>query len=304
MTGAVRSWTESSLLLAGAEGGPGDEQGTALLLHYGDLPAATAAEDPAGEAPPVLLVHGYAGSIADWDGVAPELAEDRRVVAYDHRGHGASTKFGDRRAYGLDLLGADLEAFAARMLPGPVDLVGHSMGGVLALRYALAHPERVRSLVLMNTAPEPASSWGVRLLFRLLDVLVRRRGMGPVMWFVERMVPVPGDASPRDLARMERQAAAVAGMDPAAFVALGKAIRSYPSLRDRLSAVACPVTVLSGPHDPGLQTAAAHLAAGIPGARLVVLPGAGHNSQTEAPKEWLEAVRDHLARAAGTPASP
>ncbi|MDI2129624.1 alpha/beta fold hydrolase [Yinghuangia seranimata] len=261
-------------------------------LHYLDLPASAAAPGTA----PLLLLHGFAGSVADWDAVAPALAADRRVVAYDHRGHGGSGKSGDRSAYTFDLLDADLESFAARVLPGPVDLVGHSMGGVVALRYALAHPERVRSLVLVSTAPKPAAAPFVRLLFKALNVVVARKGLDPLLRLVQRLVKVPDGATPEERARLERQGAALAAMDPAAFVALSRGIRTYPSLRGRLADVTCPVLVLNGARDTGLRRSARTFLRRMPHAELAVIRGAGHNPQTERADAWLEAVREHLTR--------
>ncbi|WP_436778306.1 alpha/beta fold hydrolase [Yinghuangia sp. YIM S09857] len=261
-------------------------------LRYCELPAAAPEKDPA----PVLLLHGWAGSAADWDDVAPALAADRRVVAYDHRGHGGSAKFGDTDAYTFDLLVSDLAAFADRVTPGPVHLIGHSMGGLTALRHTLAHPERVRSLVLVSTAPKPSAAPHVRLLFAFLNLLVRRRGMAPLEKFVRRRFKVAENTPSAARARLERQGRALADMDPIAFVTLSKAVRRYAPVLDGLDAITCPVTVVNGALDIGLRSGAAQFASRIRGARVAVVPGAGHSPQTEAPDAWLSAVREHLAR--------
>ncbi|WP_225438436.1 alpha/beta fold hydrolase [Candidatus Frankia nodulisporulans] len=106
---------------------------------------------------PMVLVHGIAGSAQDWAAVSGDLATRRHVAAYDHRGHGASGwATGGREQYTFDLLLADLVMVIDSLGPTPVNLLGHSMGGVIALRYALEHPRRVRSLILVDTAAEPA----------------------------------------------------------------------------------------------------------------------------------------------------
>src|SRR4030095_15713287 len=102
-------------------------------------------EKGSGE-PPLLLVHGFTGSVLDWADVLPSLAEQRRVIAYDHRGHGDSPNTGELGTYTIDQLVADLEDLVDDRGLASFHLLGHSMGGVVALRFVLAHAERVRSL--------------------------------------------------------------------------------------------------------------------------------------------------------------
>ena len=95
-------------------------------------------EQGSGE-PPLLLLHGFTGAALDFVDVIPALAAARRVVAYDQRGHGDSTNTGDASTYTFDQLTADLASFAdARVSATPFDLLGHSMGGIISLRYVLA----------------------------------------------------------------------------------------------------------------------------------------------------------------------
>jgi len=99
--------------------------------------------DPA--APPLVALHGLGEGAADWDGVAPAFAAHWRVYAPDLRGHGASDWPG---AYSVELMRGDVLGFLDVLGPGPVDLIGNSMGGLVALLLARAHPERVSTLVL------------------------------------------------------------------------------------------------------------------------------------------------------------
>ena len=81
-----------------------------------------------------------------------ELARRRRVVTYDHRGHGYSTKVGSLDGYTIQQLADDLAAFLDAVGGGPVDLLGHSMGGRVVMTMVLERPDLVRSLILMDTS--------------------------------------------------------------------------------------------------------------------------------------------------------
>lgn len=119
---------------------------------------------------PILLVHGLAGSsLTEWYQVAPKLAVDRLVIMIDHRGHGLSAR-GDLRFEVAD----DADDFIAvldAMDVGQVDVVGYSMGGVIAQAMAQRNPGRVRKMVLMATFA--THSDGYRWVRRIGAVLAR-----------------------------------------------------------------------------------------------------------------------------------
>lgn len=105
-----------------------------------------------GDGAPVILTHGLAASLHDWDDLLPALAQNGYAgYALDLFGHGESHKPADHHEYTFD---AVFDHFAAWIdslhLSEPMVLVGHSLGGGLSLQYALRHPERVRALVLVN----------------------------------------------------------------------------------------------------------------------------------------------------------
>lgn len=103
-----------------------------------------------GDGVPLLLVHGLAGSsLTEWYQIAPKLAVDRRVILIDHRGHGLSAP-GDVR-FDVEDDSDDIAGVLDDIGVGQVDVVGYSMGGIIAQAFALRHPGRVRNLVLMAT---------------------------------------------------------------------------------------------------------------------------------------------------------
>ena len=243
-----------------------------------------------GEGPPLLLVHGFTGSQADWDGVVDDLAATgRRVVTVDQRGHGQSSHAAGEADYTFDALVADLSAFVDVLGLDDIDLLGHSMGGMVVMRYALDHQDRLASLVLMDTAGEPPKGVTMEDFFRAGIDMVRSGGM-------EAIAAVMGPMTPEE--DRDRAMAGLRAMDPNAFIGLAEQLIDHPSAVERLADLQVPTTVLVGEHDLPLRAASDDLAAAVPGSRLVVIPDAMHSPQIENRDVWLDAMRAHLAGAA------
>jgi 3-oxoadipate enol-lactonase len=246
--------------------------------------------------PPLVLVHGFTGSSMDWIDVVDDLAVGRRVITFDHRGHGESTNVGAEHGYSFDRLVDDLEVVLDDLGVDTCDLLGHSMGGAVVMRYALRHPDRLRSLILMDTAGRPIEGPSAELL-RGAAGLVRSLGMPALLSFAD--VYSPPDGTPDAERARVRNRTKLEQMDPAAFAALGDELAGSETIIDRLAAFDAVTTVIVGENDALLRPAADELAATVPGSVLVVIPAAGHSPQTENRLAWLEAVRGHLNRAEG-----
>jgi pimeloyl-ACP methyl ester carboxylesterase len=243
-------------------------------------------EHGSGDGPPLLLVHGFTGSSLDWADVVEPLARDRRVVTFDHRGHGESTNLGDEAAYSFEQLTDDLTALVDALELAPFDLLGHSMGGMVGMRYVLRDPAPVRSLILMDTAAQPHPA-AIDWMKAGIDI-ARTQGMPALGEIIAPFVP-EGMLRDRLLVKYGQ-------MDAAAFAALGEELFGFDDVLSRLAALRMPVTVIVGENDAGLRPAADDLAATIPGAILNVIPNAAHSPQDENREHWLEAVQAHLAR--------
>jgi pimeloyl-ACP methyl ester carboxylesterase len=165
------------------------------------------------------------------------------------------------------------------------------MGGIAAMRYALRHPERLRSLLLMDTGAEATPSEAAAFMRGGME-LARQGGMAAVYAAID---PYLGEGEAADATRA-RMRASYDAMDPVAFCELGEELLTHESVLPQLAALDLPTTVLVGEHDTGLRGASDDLAATIPGAVLEVIAGAAHSPQLEAREAWLAVVQGHLAR--------
>jgi pimeloyl-ACP methyl ester carboxylesterase len=249
---------------------------------------------------PLVLCHGYTGSAMDFGLQIPVLAADRGVLALDHRGHGRSTNTNDEADYDFDRLAVDLAAWLAGVTDGPVDLLGHSMGGRVALQVTLDHPELVRSLVLMDTSAGAFSTDEATIAVmesflgeydptRGLPSLVYE-GAGPEQDLIEARV---------DAGFLAERARLSAQTDPWAFRALGRQLIApdLVSLVPRLGEVTIPVTVLAGALDQPFVDLAPATADAVADGAFVAIDGAYHSPQLTHPDEWRAALLTHLERA-------
>lgn len=249
-----------------------------------------------GDGPPLVLVHGFSGSAHDFALHIPALAEDRRVLAIDHRGHGRSSKSLDETTYTMDHIVDDVIDWLTHTVDGPVDLLGHSMGGRVALRIALARRDLLRSLILMDTT---AWSFGIDDPDVKALVVDWFSSIGPdtaLGWPETPETPLIAAATPAQW--QNRKAELDAGVDPMACRALGLALfddRVEP-VDHRLGDIDLPVTVIVGEHDHPYVDHAPALAEALPDGRFVVIAGAYHSPQLTHQAEWRAAVDAHLAQ--------
>jgi 3-oxoadipate enol-lactonase len=240
----------------------------------------------------IAFSHGLLWSTALF---APQIAALRakyRCIAWDHRGQGQSAA--DRRhCIGIELVTQDAIALLEHLGAGAVHFAGLSMGGFVAMRIAARRPELVRSLMLLETSSEPEPEANVPR-YRMLSTVSRVIGMGAV---VKRVLPIMlgktvlADASRNaDVARFAKIMTARKDIWRATNGVIDRA-----GCADELARIRARTLVIVGAEDVATVPAKAKLiAAGIAGAKLVEIPGAGHSSTVEQPERVTAALQEFL----------
>jgi len=266
-----------------------------------------------GRGEPVIVVHG--GPMLEHGYLLPHLAplaDDYELILADQRLSGRSAGEVAIDSVRLSTFVADIEALRQELELGPCHLMAHSWGGLLALHYALDHPENQRSLTLLG--PMSASS---------------------DLWQREQQAMAAGvDPADQEARQAILESEAFAAADPQAIEALLRLsfkpqfhdpsrlaelqlyvpedymarsrqfgnlmvdLTSY-DLHERLAQIEVPTLIIYGADEPGLEIGGRALADAIPGSTLVAIDEAGHFPFIERPEEFFSAVRDFLDSASG-----
>jgi 3-oxoadipate enol-lactonase len=234
----------------------------------------------------VVLLHSLGTDSSLWSAQLAAWSPAARVLAPDSRGHGASAW---RPLRSVDTWAEDLDRVLAAAGVRRCRLVGLSMGGVQALAYARRYPERVERLVLADTFAELEPDAAVARVKHMTD---RPAELGMAEYAAEyAATTLTGKAGPR---AAEVVTAAIAHMSAQAYAGSAN-ICFTAKLASELPAISAPTLVVWGELDAKTPRALSEqLAAGIPGARLRVLPDAGHLSNLDNPEAFTDVVGDFL----------
>jgi len=250
----------------------------------------------AGTGEPVVLVMGFGGDHLAWGFQIRALAEKHRVVVFDNRGAGRSDA--PDVPYTIPMMADDTAALMTALGIDRAHVVGVSMGGMIAQELALRHPERVRSLHLGCTLARPdghlralIEAW--RDVRRALSREASLRAFG--LWL---FAPLTYEERPQFIETLYQNA--LANPYPqtlTGFLRQGDAILGHDTAA-RLPAVRCPTLVSVAEHDILIPPRfSREIAALIPGARLELLPRAGHVYFWEQPEAFNALTLEFLAEA-------
>jgi pimeloyl-ACP methyl ester carboxylesterase len=228
----------------------------------------------------LLLTHGYGASRRMWDPNIPALARDRRVVAWDMRGHGSSDAPDDPARYSHPACIEDMAELLDTAEATQAVLVGMSLGGYLSLAFRRRFPARVSGLVLVDTGPgfrDDAAREGWNRHARELAERLERDGVGAL-------------SSPESRGAQHRH-----GGSGLAHAARGMLVQQDSSVIESLPQIEVPTLIVVGALDTQFLRAADVMERRIPGARKVVLDGAGHAANMDTPAEFNSAVGSFLS---------
>jgi pimeloyl-ACP methyl ester carboxylesterase len=273
-------------------------------VQVGDVEMAIVEAGEGGR--PFLLMHGFTGAKEDFarGGWLERLAGDGwHAVALDHRGHGSSSKPESEDDYSFEIIAADALGLCDALGWSSFTLLGHSMGGIVAQLMVAEAPERVAALVLMDTGPGALQGLSPEMAEKTGSIS-KARGMR----FLCELQKERGGAldTPASRALKASDPAYSAWADskliassPFMYAAM---IRRFAEPADRLEAlrsVSVPTLVIVGEQDQPFVKPSQKMAAAVPGARLAVIPDAGHSPQFENPDGWWAALSGFLQEVAG-----
>ena len=258
----------------------------------------------AGSGPLLVLIHGIAGSSATWEEVLPRLAERYTVVAPDLMGHGGSAK--PRTDYSLGAYASAIRDLLGVLGYERGTIVGHSLGGGVAMQFAYQFPERCERMVLVSSgglghelhlllraAALPGAEWVLPLLCS--------NGVCDAVNGVGRLLARAGLRAGPDLDEIWRSFASLS--DPDARQAFIHTVRTVIDIRgqrasagDRLYLAAeMPTMIIWGEHDPLIPVAHAYSAnERIRESWLEIFPDAGHFPYRDNPRRFVEVLVDFI----------
>ncbi|HEV8032186.1 MAG TPA: alpha/beta hydrolase [Stellaceae bacterium] len=250
--------------------------------------------------PPILFLHGGALTAHTWDLVCMALREEHHCLALDQRGHGDSDWASDAD-YSIGAQLADTKGFVDKLGLDKFILVGMSLGAINSLAFAIAHPERLSHLVIIDAGPEmrrPGSSRIRDFVNEVQETVTVEAIIEKALKFNPRRDPTILRRSLMHNLRQQPDGTWKWKYDTRRFKALGQDSHraERAALADGLARITCPsLVVRGGESDVFHEEDAERLAARLPHGRHVTVPKAGHTVQGDNPKDLVAELRRFLA---------
>ncbi|MDE2149922.1 MAG: alpha/beta hydrolase [Gammaproteobacteria bacterium] len=241
----------------------------------------------AGDGVPLVLLHGIGATHEDFESQIPVFSREFRVIAPDLRGYGDSPPGDD---YRIESFAGDVWALLQRLGVDRFNLLGHSMGGAVAMRMAADQPRRIIRLVLADTLPSfVADTLGKSLMYVYRRMMMRIFGPRRLSLAVAaNLFPRPEQAALR-----ARVAARNVRHSRRVYLQTLDALYGW-SIEDQLHRLTMPTLLLAAEHDYFPEADARAFAARLPNARLLLIAGAHHALPLEVPAAFNRAVLEFL----------
>ncbi len=248
--------------------------------------------EEAGEGPPLLFINGLGMSAGEWRNQVDHFSGKYRTVIFDPRGHGKSDK--PEGPYSIPLFASDTAELIRSLGLAPVNIVGLSMGGMIAFQLAVTEPELLRSMVIVNSGPEfilRKARHKIEMAAR--KCIIRCFGMHVMAKILTtRLFPAPEQAQLRI-----RTAQCWAKNDKRAYLDALRGIEGWSVSKD-LHKISCPTLIVSADRDYTPVAYKEHYTGQIPGARLTVIPDSRHATPLDQPRRFNETVDAFLSQLA------
>ena len=249
-----------------------------------------------GKGEVVVFLHGYTGSTEDWAKQISFFSKKYRIIAVDHRGHGKTEAPSRKEDYAIQIFSEDVYTMLNKLGVGRCCLVGHSMGGYMALQLILDHPEIVKALVLVDTASgQVERPKGFAELRAKLDELARSKGLQAAFEYEAANNPLRIERFKEHPEQHEISLKKTLNTSVNGYIYVARSFGEWPPVTDRLGEIDVPTLIFWGEEDAPFLKPSQIMNQSISGSRLVKIPGVGHNPHEEVPDIFNQTLADFLS---------
>jgi 3-oxoadipate enol-lactonase len=242
-----------------------------------------------GSGAPIVLIHGFCGSPAYWEKIIPVLSQNNRIIVPALRGHGMSSAVND--PYSIEDMATDIRLLLDELKINEVTLLGHSLGGYVALAFAEKNPELLSGFGLIHSTAFPDSEEAKQGRKNNIE-LVRENGIEPL---IKNLVPkLFSPAHVKEMAE-EMKLVTEIGINTSVTGAKGalNAMQERPDRNDVLKNSTCPILLVAGKHDQLIPVEKV-FSVQSPLIQQVLMEEAGHLAMIEDPTKLTKIIQDFV----------
>ena len=250
-----------------------------------------------GEGFPLVFAYGLGGSTVEWEPQIPVFSQGYRFIVWDPRGHGRSDSPPSAAEYTQEIFAQDMTGLLDHLDIQEAYVGGLSMGGGIATRFTMIHPERVAALLIIDSASASgrATPQETRRMREDIIRLAETEGMEAVAEYSMKNNPNISRTAAAGKEQEDLIRQMYLSLNPVGYAHSTRMILNAEFDSSLLQGIDRPTLVLAGDEDPALP-ACRFIHGQIPGSQLVVIPNAGHLSNLDQPAAFNQAVLEFLAK--------